>query len=177
MAITVEAWELQYHDSGANSHKFYRLYALGSEYVVQWGRVGTVGQFKRSPGNRWAARQQSDSKEMKGYQQVGGTWTFDVPNAQVAGPDLHRYFEDTRRGTPVQSPTARRPSVAPTGDEMTPAELKAEADFKAMLVKMAGDLSDHPAAPTVAAAPAPDDNSMEARLAAAIAKAKAKAKS
>lgn len=52
MSYTATMTEVQYHDSLANSRKFYRAYVMHDEdtddsrVLFQWGRIGAKGQFQ-----------------------------------------------------------------------------------------------------------------------------------
>jgi predicted DNA-binding WGR domain protein len=73
--IEVSAEELAYIDAAANSDKFYRTFAFGSIAVVQYGRGGTAGTFKRTTFATAelaaaAAAKQANAKFSKGYERV-----------------------------------------------------------------------------------------------------------
>jgi ATP-dependent DNA ligase len=73
--IEVSAEELAYIDAGANSDKFYRVFTVGTVAVVQYGRGGTAGTFKRTPFATAelaaeAAAKQANAKFAKGYERV-----------------------------------------------------------------------------------------------------------
>ena len=82
--IEVSAEELVYIDAGANSDKFYRVFAVGTVAVVQYGRGGTAGTFKRTAFATAelaaaAAGKQANAKFSKGYERVKSvTLRFDA---------------------------------------------------------------------------------------------------
>lgn len=68
--------EVRYDDNYANSHKFYRTYALQDEetgdyrLLLNWGRIGSTGQFKLVVYPypcQSAAREKIAEKTRKGY--------------------------------------------------------------------------------------------------------------
>src|SRR5690349_10751965 len=73
--IEVSAEELAYIDAAANSDKFYRVFTVGTVAVVQYGRGGTAGTFKRTAFATAelasaAAAKQANAKFSKGYERV-----------------------------------------------------------------------------------------------------------
>lgn len=73
--ILVNAEELQYIDRTAGHDKFYRVFQWGSTFVIQYGRNGTYGVFKRTTcadeGAAVAgATKQRKAKFSKGYECV-----------------------------------------------------------------------------------------------------------
>jgi predicted DNA-binding WGR domain protein len=73
--IEVVAEELAYIDAAANSDKFYRVFTLGTLAVVQYGRGGTAGTFKRTTFATAelaaaTAAKQANAKFSKGYERV-----------------------------------------------------------------------------------------------------------
>jgi ATP-dependent DNA ligase len=73
--IEVPAEELAYIDAAANSDKFYRVFTLGTVSIVQYGRGGTAGTFKRitfatAELAAAAAAKQANAKFAKGYERV-----------------------------------------------------------------------------------------------------------
>jgi predicted DNA-binding WGR domain protein len=168
----INTWELQFHDNYANSHKFYRLYVLPSAYVMQWGRVGTTGQFKTTMSSdpSYAAKQQSYAKEGKGYERVTNDLTFEVelspPLTRTNYLTLNAFFNATVRSNPAFTASTFVPSGLTDSAEAKQQE--AEDKLKANLLKMAGKLLPEPEPERESMA----DGSMEARLAAALAKAK-----
>jgi predicted DNA-binding WGR domain protein len=71
----VHAEELTYIDPAAGSDKFYRVFSFGAELVVQYGRNGTYGTFKRSHFSTaseasTAATKQAAAKFKKGYERT-----------------------------------------------------------------------------------------------------------
>lgn len=73
--IEVHAEELAYVDAAANSDKFYRVFTVGPVSVVQYGRGGTAGTFKRTTFATAelaaaAAAKQANAKFGKGYERV-----------------------------------------------------------------------------------------------------------
>jgi predicted DNA-binding WGR domain protein len=74
-SIEVRAEELAYIDAAANSDKFYRVFTIGAVAVVQYGRGGTAGTFKRTtfPTAELAtaaAAKQAGAKFSKGYERI-----------------------------------------------------------------------------------------------------------
>lgn len=47
MSTTIHITEAQYIDPRAGNDKFYRTYVLGSTWVTQYGRNGTIGTFTK----------------------------------------------------------------------------------------------------------------------------------
>lgn len=82
--VTVYCSTVYEKDYSANTDKFYRVYAAGRWSVFQWGRTGTVGQFKGeghvTDGPATAAcRDQLEKKRAKGYTGLEErTFQFDV---------------------------------------------------------------------------------------------------
>lgn len=83
--VQVSAEELAYVDRAAGSDKFYRVFVLPGAYVVQYGRSGTFGTFKRTACAdadmaSKAAAKQADAKFKKGYERMkSAVLDFDGP--------------------------------------------------------------------------------------------------
>ena len=115
-----------YHDSGANSHKFYRTYAVGRLAIFQWGRVGAVGQWSgvrcaSEHAASLAARGKISEKESRGYGDLQ-TITFDYDDtafpiepankATLIPLDTRRQMSPANPVTPNAAP-APRPTPTP----------------------------------------------------------------
>ena len=69
---TISMEELRYVDEKANANKFYRVYTWDTITVIQYGKCGTYGSFKRNEHASTEAAQkvsnkQRDAKYKKGY--------------------------------------------------------------------------------------------------------------
>lgn len=174
MTTRVDAIHLRYEDSSNNSHKFYRgfiVQANGGNSVavglVQWGRMGTVGQWGvMAPG---AVQGKIQEKEKKGYTSTTGWVHFDLADLSAAKIrakdgsgylDLAAAFDGFLRSGSGRPP---EPAATPVDAPVTDAEREA---FRLLLLEQVG------AKPVEPEVPAVDPNSMEARLEAALARAK-----
>jgi predicted DNA-binding WGR domain protein len=142
---TVEAAELTYCEPPSN--KFYRTFVLGDRWIAQWGRIGTVGQFKvtATPSGDAAETQataQRASKEAKGYSPVASA-TFIVPASWATNPtahtaeldDLFRNHRQLIAAPPHRATAAPQPSAAPIAAPATPVMGDMEARLQAALAK------------------------------------------
>jgi predicted DNA-binding WGR domain protein len=119
--VTVQATELTYCEPPSN--KFYRTFALGDHWIAQWGRIGTVGQFKvnASPSADTAqtlAAAQCATKQAKGYS-VAASATFSVPGSWSTNPAAHTAeLDDLFRNCKTRAPQVavdHDPPVPPGG--------------------------------------------------------------
>lgn len=138
------AWELQLVDSMNNHDKFYRVYVVGAQWMAQWGRNGTVGQFQvkgstSESGAMGDAESQSYKKQGGGYDPVGGRVTFDMPDAYLTALKGHgQYMDNQFRNALRQSPTspAAAPSAAAAEQRRLAREAKDVEEFKQTLLRM-----------------------------------------
>jgi predicted DNA-binding WGR domain protein len=144
--ITVEVTELSYREPPSN--KFYRTFVVGDHWVAQWGRIGTVGQFKVNASAsadvaRTQATAQCATKLAKGYSRVASA-TFAVPGSWLTGLMAHTSELDDlfRSGREVavhvgesQEPPAAQSAVARDTSPNAPAVTGMEAKLRAALAK------------------------------------------
>jgi predicted DNA-binding WGR domain protein len=146
--VTVQATELTYCEPPSN--KFYRTFVLGDHWIAQWGRIGTVGQFKVNASAsadtaQTAAAAQCATKQAKGYSVVASA-TFSVPASWSTNPAVHTSELDEQ----FRNRQKRAPQAVVDQDPSAP-----------------------PADGTANAAPSsPEIGGMEARLQAALEKAR-----
>lgn len=171
-----EAFELRYVDPASNSNKFYRIYVTDDGRIVyQWGRVGSVGQWKHtgaaSKRAAWdMADRQAHTKEMKGYERTGNPVSFDVPANIITNLPAHETWLDGQYRS--AGGNANAPSNSEADKRLAAREEAQDEKFKATLLKLAAKTTDK-AVPTPAAHNGTEELTMEQKLAAALEKAKA----
>lgn len=131
---TVTATTVTYHDSAANSHKFYRTYVVDDIAIFQWGRIGASGQWSAGTyggmlGADNAARSKINEKINGGYGDRT-TVTFDYrgrldPNDKDTLKPLHDLVLTQAAARPA------RPAPAPAPPSPVPAALDRHGEFTA----------------------------------------------
>ena len=168
MSVIVEAHELEFHDSAANSHKFYRLYFLPTASLTQWGRLRTQGQFKLLTA--MAGGKKLDEKMNEGYQPTV-TRQFEISDQHAANvySGIRSGFEalvskfDQEIGTGIATGALpNRTQQRAQNEEKT--QTQKEEDLLNELLAVADDLGLE-----IKSEPEPDG--IEAKLAAAMARA------
>lgn len=109
MSTTIHITEAQYIDPRAGNDKFYRTYVLGSTWVTQYGRNGTIGTFTKlievasEDAAAKAAAAKFTSKVKKGYVPYkAGSLTLDRP----VGPDDLGVLDELAQQLPVSKDKA-----------------------------------------------------------------------